>query len=538
MAFWGITLRTSLAYVTSCKPGPEMKLPSYSEVILGSPGLWNLGVSHARSGDHERAFILGEQALAVFAANPATQAPTALLTAAAMTASHIGHFHRAIEINEIVLETGLGMPRGGFDAMVASVARGRSSVVSRVLGRVLVGKHRNKLVDILKNIVLAHVAAGFLDSKDTVRLQRALGSFLVLHYSGKDGPTTLRECGVNVDALSASVGLLNISQAERQRVIKAAAGGLDPSSVFLVIAITSALDATLSLARTLIRVQFPETLRWIGDNCGVGSSLERHASESTIRMAEAGELIAACFAEQGLIRSSAAVGGLVFYNNADDASGIVQHKSAIHVAAALTGGSPSLLKDVLTLARAERSSVPLFASPTPLHSAASLGYAAIVKELIRYGLNAQQPDVWGRSAIDIACLQRWSARFFSVAFGSSSHQLCPRGVLAALHSRTESTVPSSNAKYYGGGWLQTTLKSPAIANDPLTSALLDKTCDIDVRDSLSSNEFVSEYLSIGKPVIVRGLQSGSIWDDIRAKWSRQNLTASYPGLLFRPAIIP
>ena len=107
----------------------------------------------------------------------------------------------------------------------------------------------------------------------------------------------------------------------------------------------------------------------------------------------------------------------------------------MHWAAAT--GNPAVLQDVIAVARRERTVPPAFTPPTPLHVAVADGFPQSAKLLLeQYGMRADQPDAWGRSATEMACMQRWPAALFTSTFGEGPETACPSGAIAPLQQES------------------------------------------------------------------------------------------------------
>ena len=117
--------------------------------------------------------------------------------------------------------------------------------------------------------------------------------------------------------------------------------------------------------------------------------------------------------EQKIIPAAIAGGGLVFPPQRAD------RWTALHHAA--EHGSVLILAAVIAAAKEERETLPKFDSPSPLHVAVANGHPAAAAALLReYGLSADQQDAWGRSASELACMQRWPRDLLQSTFGAGS----------------------------------------------------------------------------------------------------------------------
>lgn len=211
-----------------------------------------------------------------------------------------------------------------------------------------------------------------------------------------------------------------------------------------------------------------------------------------------------------MIERSADRGGEVFY---PQLSGL----TALHSAAGL--GDPGIMRSVILVARTEHHGAepPVMASPTPLHRAAIDGHVEVSALLVEYGLDIHQIDRWGHSPVVIACMQRWRAADIRQAFGAGPDELCPKGEVEPLHY---DHLPFPRDPH--SGWLGSS-NSAKKASDLNQGVHPEHPCEIDVRYNLTAEGLATDYLSISRPVLLRGLQVGRSWDILRTKWRRDSL---------------
>ncbi len=136
--------------------------------------------------------------------------------------------------------------------------------------------------------------------------------------------------------------------------------------------------------------------------------------------------------------------------------------------------------------------------------------------------SAQEPDLFGRTAMDVACLQRWGVRDLTRAMAGSEAMCAPGWARPAA---PDAAVATSNVGR--GGWLESA-----------TSRRMSWRCDIDAVESLSMEDFLIHYLSIQRPVLVRNAQKGKNWDRVRKKWTRANFDKAFGHLVFESVTIP
>ena len=74
--------------------------------------------------------------------------------------------------------------------------------------------------------------------------------------------------------------------------------------------------------------------------------------------------------------------------------------------------------------------------------------------------------------------------------------------------------------------------------DPSSPAAVKSVCEFDVVEGLTDIEFHKKYVRLRLPVLVRGALKGPEWDDLRTKWSRDNIVKSNPDVRVNVSTIP
>lgn len=396
-------------------------------------------------------------------------------------------------------------------------------------------KHPGRVIGALEQLAQSFMHAGVMGPL----LQKGVGLLFVLHAAGnfieggkerEHGHEVVRavaklqgpgDLGWNdLQDLSHIVGLLNITYAFMLADIELEAdawlresfylqsdswamGDLSKPHAIAACAAEEASRASVSVAlrvlylaqnkltRAVLRINDPAALRWIGENCGIERGLESWTGEFAIATAEVLSIIEKCEQFQGIIASAAQNGGLVFYGEPGE-------WSALHAAAAI--GSLPLLRIVIKLAEVEleqSNPKPLpFTPPTPLHVAVSGAFPKVAAALIsKFGQDPLVRDPWGRTSIDVACLQRWTRQELVETFGDGPEVLCPGGVVAPLQVATAAHITAASGGGPGGGWI----------DGPVQADLATSGCGIDVEAGLSAETFASQYMATRRPVLVRGL---------------------------------
>jgi hypothetical protein len=156
------------------------------------------------------------------------------------------------------------------------------------------------------------------------------------------------------------------------------------------------------------------------------------------------------------------------------------------------------------------------------------GNVDVVNLLLRYGTNTQTKDIGGHTPIDLSwkssacynlthfCHQLYDAHLGLVmAAGQpkftdwSCKELEENYVMDSQSHRTEVATVTMDDDHYGG-WSSTTSTS---------DNKVEHQCDIDVYDAsvFTMDQFISDYLAIGRPVLVRGVFNG---EKEKASWKR------------------
>ena len=157
---------------------------------------------------------------------------------------------------------------------------------------------------------------------------------------------------------------------------------------------------------------------------------------------------------------------------------------------------------------------------TSLHIAAIKGNYDIVQPLINAGLSTEEKDFRQKTAMDVACSQRWTAEKFSATLGRKS-----------LPDNCLKKVPyQPPEKYSQGGWNDSPFELP-------TSLTEDK-CGFDVVKDINDEEFLYEYLTLQRPVIVRNAMKSKVMKNLLRKWQRDQFVKEYGKLQFKEVVVP
>ena len=157
---------------------------------------------------------------------------------------------------------------------------------------------------------------------------------------------------------------------------------------------------------------------------------------------------------------------------------------------------------------------------TSLHIAAIKGNYDIVQPLINAGLSLEEKDFRQKTAMDIACAQRWTAEKFSATLGRNS---LPHNCLKKLPYHPPE-------KYSKGGWNDSPFELPTL--------LTEDKCDFDVVKDINGEEFLYEYLTLQRPVIVRNAMKSKVMKNLLRKWQRDQFVKEYGKLQFKEVVVP
>lgn len=157
---------------------------------------------------------------------------------------------------------------------------------------------------------------------------------------------------------------------------------------------------------------------------------------------------------------------------------------------------------------------------TSLHIAAIKGNYDIVQPLINAGLSLEEKDFRQKTAMDVACSQRWTAEKFSATLGRSS----------LPHNCFKKLPYHSPEKYSKGGWNDSPFELPIL--------LTEDKCGFDVVKDINGEEFLYEYLTLQRPVIVRNAMKSKVMKNLLRKWQRDQFVKEFGKLQFKEVVVP
>ena len=217
-----------------------------------------------------------------------------------------------------------------------------------------------------------------------------------------------------------------------------------------------------------------------------------------------------CITVQGIIPSLIQEGAVVYAEN------IFGWAPLLHGAAL---GGPAIMQQLIS--HNADPQVRTVLAHTSLHIAAIRGSYDIVLPMVQAGLKSSEVDYFNRTAMQVACLHRWSAAAMAKALQISMPRECPA---------TLKYVPPAKHSFQGG-WLSSGVSLPA--------SLTKERCDFDVIPHTADvQQFLFDYLALQRPVLIRGAGSGQDMKPFTTSLLRNKLEHEYGGLVFKEVPVP
>lgn len=217
-----------------------------------------------------------------------------------------------------------------------------------------------------------------------------------------------------------------------------------------------------------------------------------------------------CLLVQNVISQLVEDGAVVYAEN------IFGWTPLLHAAAL---GSPDIIQQLIQ--HNADHQVRTVLAHTSLHIAAIRGSYDIVLPLVQAGLSPGEVDYFNRTAMQVACLHRWTAEGLAKALKVSVPYGCP--------SKLKYVPPPKHSPQ--GGWLGSGVTLPA--------SLTRERCDIDViPQDADVQQFLFDYLALQRPVLVRGAANAPEMKAFFTAWQRNKLEHEYGARLFKVAAVP
>ncbi len=272
--------------------------------------------------------------------------------------------------------------------------------------------------------------------------------------------------------------------------------------------LTAGFDSTInSIVKNLLNGGSPiwEELMY---NCDMQENNALNYSV-LVRQSDVRKILIRCILTQGVVDQLIGNGAVLYAEN------IFGWTPLLHAAAL---GSPEVIKQILDVDPDPLSKTVL--AQTALHVAAIRGSYSIVEPMLKAGLKASDKDYFNRTALNIACLQRWSAKGMARALGETLPHDCP-----------EKPVYSPPPKLHSqGGWLGNSVELP--------KELTKEKCDIDVMSVGDVQTFVFDYLSLQRPVLIRNVTNNHQMKSLYQRWQRNKFEQEFRTLKFTEVEIP
>jgi len=230
----------------------------------------------------------------------------------------------------------------------------------------------------------------------------------------------------------------------------------------------------------------------------------------SVKQSDVRKILIQCLIVQDVIGQLVTDGAVLYAEN------IFGWTPFLHIASL---GSPELLKVLLNIDPDPQSKTVL--AHNGLHVAAMKGSYSVVEPLLRAGLKASDKDYFNKTALNIACLHRWTSKGMARALGQKLPQNCPEKL-------SYFAPPKLHPQ---GGWLGNN-------GIGLPKELLKEKCDFDVLVEPDVETFVFDYLSLQRPVLVRNATNNHQMKALYQKWQRNKFEQEFRTLNFKEVEVP
>ena len=244
-------------------------------------------------------------------------------------------------------------------------------------------------------------------------------------------------------------------------------------------------------------------------NCKL-TEADRIHYQTTVMQADIRRIFSLCLAKQRIISNLINEQAVVYAENRFGWTPL------LHVASL---GSVTLLNELLPyLEDGPQSQTAL--GHTSLHVAAIKGNYDIVQPLLNAGLSIEEKDFRQKTVMDVACSQRWTAEKFSAMLGRKK---LPDNCLKKIPCYP----PEKRSQ---GGWNDSPFELPA--------ELTNEDCGFDVVMDINEEDFLYEYLTLQRPVIIRNAAKPKVIKKLLRKWQRDQFIKEYGKLKFKEVVVP
>lgn len=229
---------------------------------------------------------------------------------------------------------------------------------------------------------------------------------------------------------------------------------------------------------------------------------------TSVTVASISRVLIKCILNQNVLSQLVQDGAVVYAEN------IFGWTPLLHIAAL---GSPELIQQLLQHRTDPQSRTAL--AHTALHVAAFRGSYGVVQPLVRAGLQLSDIDFFNRTALQVACIQRWTAK----GMGDALRQTLPRNCPV----KPNYSPPLKHSLQ--GGWLGSGVALPA--------KLTRERCDFDVV-APDVYTFLYEYLALQRPVVIRNATNSHRMRGLYQLWQRNKLDHELGSLAVNEFEIP
>ena len=244
-------------------------------------------------------------------------------------------------------------------------------------------------------------------------------------------------------------------------------------------------------------------------NCQLDEQ-EQVEFEVTVSQEAVRKMFTRCVLVQGVIPALLQEGAVVYAEN------IFGWTPLLHAAAL---GSREVMEQLIR--HNADPQVRTVLAHTSLHIAAMRGSYEIVLPMVQAGLRASEVDYFNRTAMQVACSHRWSAKPMAKALQVNLPRACP------VELKYEAPPKHS----FQGGWLSSGIQLP--------HTLTGERCDFDViPNSVEVEQFLFDYLALQRPVLIRGGGGGPDMKTFSAAMLRNKLEQEHGALPVRETPLP
>lgn len=229
----------------------------------------------------------------------------------------------------------------------------------------------------------------------------------------------------------------------------------------------------------------------------------------SVRQSDLKNIFVWCLLVQNIITSLLEEGAVIYAEN------IFGWTPLLHTA---TLGSVEILRQLIGHHADPQARTVL--AHTSLHVAAMRGSYEIVLPLIQAGLRASDVDYFNRTALQVACLQRWTAGGMAEALSTRLPHNCL--------SEVKYLPPVKHS--FHGGWLGSGIILP--------QELTREQCDFDVLASSDVDSFLYDYLALQRPVIIRNATNSHELKTLFHTWQRNRFEQEFGRLELKEVTVP